>query len=621
MWRDAYTLLRQRSACAPQRLREVAALDLPELPFATRAVRSFVTTGVGSSAAHATLLAHLLAVELGLPARFAPAGAFVAPARDPARDVLIAFSQGLSPNARLALAHPTAWRSSVLVTAVTIADEGLDAERRDALDAFERAGGRCIRLPGGAERGTLLRIGGPLAGYAIAHRLAASIGRAAGLAVDHLAFDAEVVCARMAAAAATADTLCADGDPLAGHLVLLASSGYGELAGNLVLKVQEGLAEPPPPLTDLIGFAHGPFQAICARDATLLVLQRAAAPLEAALVERLRAMIDPRRHRLVVLPAELPGTLALFEHEALLNELVLRAIAARGIDQARWPGRERDRPLYEVAAPAPAPQRRQRGADPPRDLATLTWPQLDALLRAGRRTAVLPLGATEQHGPHLPFATDTWIADALAERFCARVPEAVRLPALPLGCSSEHAAFPGTLSLSDQTLAALLRDTIASLARHGFDTLFVFSAHGGNDSALRAALPELRAAARPAQLIAFTGIDRLAALWEAASRAAGVPRGAAGHHAGEFETSIMLGLEPAAVRRDALAPGVVDVGDDAQALFYPSLRARSPSGVVGDPRPAEGERAERYLGAWVDALVDCYRSEKKAKYTAGTQSA
>jgi creatinine amidohydrolase len=621
MWRDAYTLLRQRAAAAPQLLREAAGLDLGELPFAPRAVRAFVTTGIGSSAAHATLLAHLLAVELGLPARFAPGGAFASPPADPSRDVLIAFSQGLSPNGRLAVANPAAWRGVILVTALTAADPDLDADRRDTLDAIERAGGRCIRLPGGAERGTLLRIAGPLAGYAVAYRLAEAIGRAAGLPVDHLLLDADAICARIDAAAVTIDALPAADGTLAGHLLFLASGGYGALAADLALKIHEGLGEPLPQLSDLIGFAHGPFQSICTREATLLVLQRAGAPLEDALLVRLRAMIDPGRHRIVILPAQLPGALALFEHEALLNELVLRAIAARGIDQARWPGGGRDRPLYDVAQPAPPAPLRARPVDPARDLTTLTWPQLDALLRAGCRTAVLPLGATEQHGPHLPFATDTWIADALAKRFCARVPEAIRLPALPIGCSSEHAAFPGTLSVREATLAALLHDAIVSLVGHGFEAVFVFSAHGGNDAALCTALPDLRAAARPAQLIAFTGLGRLAELWHAASAAEGVAGAVAGHHAGEFETSIVLGLHPDAVQRDALAAGVIDVGGDPQALFYPSLRSHSPSGVVGDPRPADARRAERYLSAWVDALVAHYLREKKATYTAGTQNA
>jgi creatinine amidohydrolase len=629
MWREAHALLRERVAGAPELVRAATAVDIPALPFAPQAVRTFVTTGVGSSAAPAALLAHLLSVELGVPARCAPLGAFVAPAPDTAGDMLVVFSQGLSPNARLALAAPQAWRAVVVVTAVTPETGDADATKLAALAAVRDAGGVCVTQPGGLEYGTLLRLGGPLTGYAIAYRLAAAIGRAAGLPVGHLSLDADAVCAAMCAAAAAAAPICAAGDPLGAPVILLASGGYGALAGNLALKLQEGLLEAPPAVVDLIEFAHGPFQAISGRTATLLMLQRTGAPLEDALLSRLHSMLDDGRHRLVLLPAELRGMRALFEHEALLNELILDAIAARRVDQARWPGRGRDRPLYDVAEPAIVPARtaakeRSAAAGPPaheRALASLTWPDVEALLRGGARTAVLPLGATEQHGPHLPFATDTHIAEALADRFCARVPEAIRLPALPLGCSSEHAAFPGTLSLRSQTLCAAVQDVVTSLAAHGFDTVVIFSAHGGNDAVLREALPALRAAAAPTQVIGITGIDRLTAVWHAASGAAGVDARAAGHHAGEFETSILLALAPETVRRERLAPGLLEVGGNPQAIFYPSLRAHSPSGVVGDPRAAAAERAERYLAAWADALVAAYEREKNRAKTSGTQNA
>jgi len=633
VWREAHALLRRRADAAPDLVRAAATLELPALPFAPRAVRAFVTTGVGSSAAHARVLAHLLAVELGLPARFAAAGAFVAPVADAGRDVLIAFSQGLSPNARLALATPGAWAGVVLITGVAADDPSTSADKHASLEALRRAGGVCIVQPGGTEYGTLLRVGGPLAGYAIAYRLAAAIGRAAALPVGHLDLDADAICAHMEAAAARAKTIWTQGDPFENPIVFLASGGYGERADNLALKVHEGLFVPAPQIADLIGFAHGPFQALCERAVTLLVLQRAGAALEDALVARLRSMLDASRHRLIMLPAALAGARTLFEHEAMVNEIVLRAIAAREIDQARWPGRDRERPLYDVATPEPAASAHARGApagaataqsigpsDAARSLATLAWPQLDALIAGGCRTAVLPLGATEQHGPHLPFSTDTWIADALAARFCERVAEAVRLPAVPLGCSAEHAAFPGTLSLRGETLRALLVDVMVGLAGHGFDSVFLFSAHGGNDAALRAMLSDLRDAAEPAQLIAVTGIDELTAIWRQAAAAAGVESAAAGHHAGELETSIMLGLRPDVVRRRDLAPGLLDVGDDPQAVFYPSLRAHSPSGVVGDPRRASAARAAPYLDAWVDALVAVYRREKKVKNTKGTQS-
>jgi creatinine amidohydrolase len=301
----------------------------------------------------------------------------------------------------------------------------------------------------------------------------------------------------------------------------------------------------------------------------------------------------------VRLVATLPGPLAVLEHEMQLNALLLGWIAARGVDQGAWPGRGREAPLYDVER---VPRRR---------LADLTWPEVEALVAGGCRTAVIPLGATEQHGPHLPLATDTWIADALAERFCARVPEAVQAPALAVGCSREHLDFAGTLDVRAETLAAILSDVVASLARHGFARVFVFSAHGGNVEALRAALPALAAAAAPVEVLAFTDLGAVARATAAASAAEGIDGAASGHHAGEFETSILLAIRPGDVRVSAFAPGLLAPTADAQDLFYPSLRPRAPSGTVGDPTGAAAARAERYLAAWVDLLVDAYQREKK----------
>src|SRR5262249_46964292 len=106
-------------------------------------------------------------------------------------------------------------------------------------------------------------------------------------------------------------------------------------------------------------------------------------------------------------------------------------------------------------------------------LEQLSWPEVEALLSRGSTTALLALGSTEHHGPHLPLATDTWIAAELARRLCARLPEAIELPVLALGCASEHLSFAGTLSLGETTLAAVLSDVARSLERHGFERLFV----------------------------------------------------------------------------------------------------------------------------------------------------
>jgi creatinine amidohydrolase len=308
-------------------------------------------------------------------------------------------------------------------------------------------------------------------------------------------------------------------------------------------------------------------------------------------------MLDPARHQLIRLIARLPTPLALFEHEAMLNALLLRTIEARGIDQVRWPGKGADTALYGLA---------ERPDE--RSLARLVWREV-----TGRapRLAIVPLGATEQHGPHLPFATDTLIAEALATRLAARLDGAIALPALPVGCSSEHMAFPGTLDVSPETLVALLRDVVRSLARHGVTTVFVFSAHGGNVSTLARALPALATVAPGIHVHAAVDLDALTVRLHAEAARFGVTPEAAGHHAGEVETSIMLALHPEMVRVDTLAAGYVQPAADPQALFYPDLRQHAPDGTVGDPRTASAVRGAHYLAAWVDLLVRAITDGKK----------
>src|SRR5262249_46769605 len=163
-----------------------------------------------------------------------------------------------------------------------------------------------------------------------------------------------------------------------------------------------------------------------------------------------------------------------------------RDLEARGVDQVRWPGRDRERPLYALAS-LPVGRR----------MAAHAWPEVAELVAQGCRTAVVPLGSPEQHGPHLPLGTDTVVGGALAERLCREGGDARARPPLPIGCASEHLSFPGTLHLEPATLVAVLRDTIRALGQHGITRAFVFSAHGGNAAPLRAALPELRRVCAP----------------------------------------------------------------------------------------------------------------------------
>jgi creatinine amidohydrolase len=216
------------------------------------------------------------------------------------------------------------------------------------------------------------------------------------------------------------------------------------------------------------------------------------------------------------------------------------------------------------------------------ELGGATWPQVDAT--GGDVLLALPLGSLEQHGPHLPLDTDTRIAGALAYGLAAQRPDVVVAPAVAYGASGEHAAFPGTLLVGHEPLAALLVELVRS-ARAAFRGVVLVNAHGGNEATL--AEVERRCGA--------DGDDVL--IWRAA-----VPGGDA--HAGRTETSLMLALDPASVRIELAEPGCTERID----RLLPRLRAEgvrpvSSNGVLGDPTGANAEEGRALLDALVADLV------------------
>ena len=208
-----------------------------------------------------------------------------------------------------------------------------------------------------------------------------------------------------------------------------------------------------------------------------------------------------------------------------------------------------------------------------------------------RRLLLVPLGSTEQHGPHLPPDTDTRIARAWARRVAARIPGSVVAPALAYGSSGEHQGFPGTLSIGQEALELVVVELVRSAADQ-VDAVALLSGHAGNREPLARAVDRLRR----------EGHDVTARIptWEREAW----PHGVIDAHAGRTETSLLLHLSPGVVRRHRLEPGeTAPVEALMTRLRAGGLAAVTANGVLGDPRGASADEGRRLLADLVDRTV------------------
>lgn len=232
-----------------------------------------------------------------------------------------------------------------------------------------------------------------------------------------------------------------------------------------------------------------------------------------------------------------------------------------------------------------------------RNFAYLTWKQVDALPREST-LLILPTAAIEQHGHHLPLATDTLINNLLLGKALALVPAELHLYALPPVCygkSNEHLGFPGTLSLSAQTFLAVIRDLGASVAAGGFKKVVLYNTHGGNTSLVDVLARDLRA---EFGLRTFSLYGSPGAAFEGVS----AQERTYGFHAGEIETAYLLHGTPELVQPAEYTSNYIARLDQPELLkpensaanFAWLTRDIAPSGVMGDPSAATAENGERW---------------------------
>jgi creatinine amidohydrolase len=236
-------------------------------------------------------------------------------------------------------------------------------------------------------------------------------------------------------------------------------------------------------------------------------------------------------------------------------------------------------------------------------LGDLTWPEVEELAADGAVLAV-PVGATEQHGPHLPMATDTDVVMALAARLAARRRDVIVAPPVGYGSSGEHSSFAGAISIGWDALELMLVELGRSAAETFRHVLFL-SAHGGNDGPVTRATDRLRAESY--DVVAWMPGHHPALVPAEAIGVAdrGRPRRdiLADAHAGRVETSIQLSLGPDRVRRGlAAADNTGPIAELMPVLRTSGVRAVSPDGVLGDPVGASADEGAELL-RWLESQL------------------
>ncbi|RQH01489.1 creatininase family protein [Natrarchaeobius oligotrophus] len=227
------------------------------------------------------------------------------------------------------------------------------------------------------------------------------------------------------------------------------------------------------------------------------------------------------------------------------------------------------------------------------NLAEATWTDVREL---ETNLAVVPVGSTEQHGPHAPLGTDVLNARAVADAGIERTDlEVVRAPAIPVGVAEEHRQFPGTMWVSPETFRSYVRESIESLAHHGFDRVVVVNGHGGNVDALREVGARLTRSER-AFVVPFTWFEAVG------------EHSAEMGHGGPLETALLRQCHPDLVREDRIDEASEGAADGwGEWVSYANLAYDSAefteNGVVGDPTEGTEQRGEALLELAAESLA------------------
>jgi creatinine amidohydrolase len=241
------------------------------------------------------------------------------------------------------------------------------------------------------------------------------------------------------------------------------------------------------------------------------------------------------------------------------------------------------------------------------ELQNLTWPEAEQLGAEGA-VGLITLASLEQHGPHMPLATDSLLGERLAREVAERLPGPVLVtPVMRGGLSTHHLAFPGSMTVPPDTYRELVVSYLEGLERMGIRKIGLFSSHGGNFTFLRDLVDEY---AGTATLAGYADLARFIQVMMAAAAAHGLEAPETDVHAGGLETSMMLAAHPHLVRSfEGVAGYTAAEPGWLPRLFEEGIRPISESGVLGDVRGATAEVGEAIFAALADELSAYFTRE------------
>lgn len=243
-------------------------------------------------------------------------------------------------------------------------------------------------------------------------------------------------------------------------------------------------------------------------------------------------------------------------------------------------------------------------------LEEMSWTQIKEAMGLGYKTVIIAAGAIEQHGPHLPEGTDSYIGYAHAEELAKELGHALVAPTIRPGLSEHHMNFPGTVTLRPSTFVAIIEDYISSYIQHGFETIIILPSHGGNYKTIEEFCNTTPQKYPGTKIIYCMDMETMLKVADISAQEDGIPINKAGIHAGEFETSTMLEFYPHLVNMSLAEEGFTgDLKSVISTVLAEGIHGVTKNGILGDPRDATAERGRKCTTRRIKAYAEIVRKK------------